>query len=156
VASFKHKQPATASTIVRTLTWYGIGVLVGVLRYQGVLDVPPAHPMSTQEHQRFALEVRIPNWKKAQEGSGKINNSSPVAGLEPSNPPGTLTTSSYVTTSSVSKMALCLARYLSRHCFFLRPKMEQLTVGYNGERMLFNCFNGLIEVELSKLRAACL
>lgn len=44
--------------------------------------------------------------------------------------PGTLTTSSYVTTSSVSNMALCLAKYLSRHCFFLRPKMEQLTVGY--------------------------
>lgn len=26
-------------------------------------------------------------------------------------------------------MALCLAKYLSRHCFFFRPNIEQFTVG---------------------------
>lgn len=41
--------------------------------------------------------------------------------------PGTFTTSSYVTKSSWSNTALCFAKYLSRHCFFLRLKMEQLT-----------------------------
>jgi len=38
-----------------------------------------------------------------------------------------LTTSSYVTKSNWSKTALCLAKYLSLYCFFLRPKIEQFT-----------------------------
>lgn len=42
--------------------------------------------------------------------------------------PGILITSSYVITSSWSKTALCLAKYLSRDLFFLRPNMEQLTI----------------------------
>lgn len=50
-----------------------------------------------------------------------------VSVLRGYNSPGTFTTSSYVTRSSWSKTALCFARYLSRHCFFLRLKMEQLT-----------------------------
>lgn len=41
---------------------------------------------------------------------------------------GSLTTSSQVTRSNVSNTALCLAKYLSLYCFFLRPKIEQLTV----------------------------
>lgn len=41
--------------------------------------------------------------------------------------PGSLTTSSYVTKSNWSNTALCFARYLSRHCFFFLPNIEQLT-----------------------------
>lgn len=40
----------------------------------------------------------------------------------------TLTTSSYDTISNPSYTALCLARYFSRDCFFLRPNIEQLTI----------------------------
>lgn len=41
---------------------------------------------------------------------------------------GTLTTSSYVNKSNWSNTALCLAKYLSRHCFFFRLNIEQFTV----------------------------
>ena len=39
-------------------------------------------------------------------------------------------TSSYVTRSSWSNTALCLARYLSFSCFFFLPKMEQLICSF--------------------------
>ena len=51
---------------------------------------------------------------------------------------GSRTTSSYVTRSSWSKTALCLAKYLSRDGFFLRPNHEQLTVNTNHEQSTVN------------------
>ena len=51
---------------------------------------------------------------------------------------GSRTTSSYVTRSSWSKTALCLAKYLSRDGFFLRPNHEQLTVNTNHEQLTVN------------------
>lgn len=78
--------------------------------------------VSTKQHKCFSMKSWISNWtnlifKLIKENSFMI----------PIYLRGTLTTSSYVTRSNWSNTALCLAKYLSRYCFFFRPKIEQLT-----------------------------
>lgn len=114
------------------LTWDWVSIFIWILGNQCVFDMTSTNTMSTEQYKCFPLKCWIANYSHMETLINCLFRMTGRQYRQVGYSRGILTTSSYVTKSSWSKTALCLARYLSRHCFFFRPKIEQFTISQIG------------------------